>query len=55
MRKNRPTARTIMRPRFYSIVTTMLLVALSILIVKDIITRRWGSPPPAPDVTRRLS
>ena len=36
------------------IVTTMLVMALSLLIVRDIIIRRWGSAPPAPDVTRRL-
>jgi hypothetical protein len=40
--------------RFRGIVATMLLIALSVLIVRDIIIRRWGSPPPAPDVTRRL-
>jgi hypothetical protein len=38
--------------RFRGIVTTMLLIALSILIVRDIIVRRWGSPPPSSDVTR---
>jgi hypothetical protein len=54
MRKNRPTARATARPRLHSIVTTMLLIALSLLIVRDILVRRWGSPPPAPDVTRRL-
>jgi hypothetical protein len=54
MRKNRPTARAIARPRFQSIVTTMLLIALSVLIVRDFLVRRWGSPPTAPDVTRRL-
>jgi hypothetical protein len=54
MPKNRSTADAVARPRFYSIVTTMLLMALSVLIVRDIIVRWWGSPPPAPDVTRRL-
>ncbi|WP_298254861.1 hypothetical protein [Bradyrhizobium sp.] len=39
-------ARVIARPGFHSIVTTMLLVALSILIVKDIITQRSGLPAP---------
>jgi hypothetical protein len=56
MQKNSPTARAIARPRFHGIVTTMLLVALSFMIVMDILVRRWGSAtPPAPDVTRRLS
>jgi hypothetical protein len=54
MRQSSPTARAITRLRYRSIVTTMLVMALSVLIVKDIILRRWGSPPPAPDVTRRL-
>jgi len=55
MRKNQPAARAIARPRFQSIVTTMLVMALSVLIVRDIIIRRWSSAtPPAPDVTRRL-
>ncbi len=40
--------------RLRSIVTTILLVILSILIVRDILVRRWGSaPPPRPDVTQR--
>jgi hypothetical protein len=55
MRKNRPAARAIARPRFQSIVTTMLLIALSVLIVRDIIIRRWSSAaPPSSGVTRRL-
>jgi hypothetical protein len=55
MRNNRPTARTIVHLRYRSIVTTMLLIALCVLIVRDIIIRRWGSAtPPSSDVTRRL-
>jgi len=54
MRNTQPTARAIARLRYRSIVTTMLVMALSMLIVRDILVRRWGSPPPAPDVTRRL-
>jgi hypothetical protein len=54
MRKNLPAARAVARTRFRSIVTTVLLMALSLLIVRDILVRRWSSPPPAPDVTRRL-
>ena len=55
MRKSSPTACAIARLRYRSIVTTMLVMALSLLIVRDIIIRRWGSAtPPAPDVTRRL-
>ena len=54
MHKSSPTARAIAHLRYRSIVTTMLVMALSLLIVRDIIIRRWGSAPPAPDVTRHL-
>jgi hypothetical protein len=41
--------------RFRGIVTTMLLIVLGVLIVRDIVVRRWVSAsPPSPDVTRRL-
>jgi hypothetical protein len=40
--------------RFHRILATFLLIALSVMIVRDIIIRRWGSPQAAPDVTRRL-
>jgi hypothetical protein len=54
MRKNLPAARAVARTRFRGIITTMLVMALSLLIVRDILVRRWSSPPPNPDVTRRL-
>jgi len=55
MRKSSPTARAIAHLRYRSIVTTMLVMALSLLIVRDILIRRWGSAtPPSSDVTRRL-
>jgi hypothetical protein len=54
MRKNLPSARAVPQTRFRGVITTMLVLALSLLIVRDILVRRWGSPPPAPDVTRRL-
>ena len=55
MPKSRFTAHTVARLRYRSIVTTMLVMALSVLIVRDIIIRRWGSAtPPSTDVTRRL-
>ena len=53
MSKNSPTARAVPQTRFRGIITTMLLMALGVLIVRDILVRRWGSPPPAPDVTGR--
>ena len=38
------------RPRFRSVITTMLLI----MIVRDILVRRWGgSSPPASDVFRQ--
>jgi hypothetical protein len=54
MKQNQPAAVAATRPRFRGIVTTVLMMALSLLIVRDVIMRRWGSPPPTPDVTRRL-
>jgi len=54
MPKTRVAAHAVTRARFRGIVTTMLVMALSLLIVRDVIMRRWGSPPPTPDVTRRL-
>jgi hypothetical protein len=33
---------------------TITLILMTVLIVRDILVRRWASPPQAPDVTRRL-
>ena len=42
------------RPRFRSLVTTVLMVMLAVMIVRDIFVRRWGAPTtPASDVTER--
>jgi hypothetical protein len=42
--------------RLRSTVTTILLIMLSVMIVRDILVRRWGSASPArPDVTQRSS
>ena len=54
MPKNRANARVAVRPRFRNTVTTIMLVLMTVLIVRDILVRRWGSPPPSPDVTRQL-
>jgi hypothetical protein len=54
MQTNSPSAPGAAPTRFQRIVTTTLLIALSALILKDLLVRRWGSAPPAPDVTRRL-
>jgi hypothetical protein len=41
------------RPRLRSVVTTVLLIVISVMIVRDLLVRRWGgSAPPASDVVR---
>ena len=41
------------RPRLRRAVTTILFILISVMIVRDILVRRWSSPvPPASDVTR---
>jgi hypothetical protein len=54
MPKNRASARATVRPRFRNTVTSIMLVLMTVMIVRDILVRRWGSPPPSPDVTRHL-
>jgi hypothetical protein len=40
-------------PRRRTLLPTILLILLGIMIVRDIVVRRWSSAPPAgPDVTR---
>jgi len=42
------------RPRVRSLVTTILFVLISVMIVRDILVRRWSAaPPPASDVTEQ--
>lgn len=42
------------RSRFRSVITTVLLIMISVMIVRDILVRRWGgTTPAAPDVTRQ--
>ena len=36
------------RPRFRSIITAILLIMISVMIVRDILVRRWGSASPPP-------
>ena len=41
------------RPRFRRVITTVLLIMISVMIVRDILVRRWGgAAPPASDVVR---
>ena len=40
-------------PRRRTMLPTIVLILLGIMIVRDIVVRRWSSSPPAgPDVTR---
>jgi hypothetical protein len=41
------------RSRVRSLVTTILLIMISVMIVRDILVRRWGAAPPASDVTQQ--
>ena len=42
------------RSRVRSVITTVLLIMISVMIVRDILVRRWGAaPPPASDVTQQ--
>ena len=41
------------RPRLRSVITTVLLLMISVMIIRDILVRRWGgSAPPASDIAR---
>ena len=41
------------RPRLRPVITTVLLIMISVMIVRDILVRRWGgSAPLASDVVR---
>ncbi len=41
------------RPRFRRVITTVLLIMISVMIVRDILVRRWGgSARPVSDVVR---
>ena len=42
------------RPRFRGAITTLLMILIAVMIMRDIFTRRWASPPPSSDVTRRV-
>jgi hypothetical protein len=49
-----PAPRDAARPRFHGIVTTLLVIMIAVMIVRDIFVRRWGAAtPPANDVTQR--
>jgi hypothetical protein len=51
MSESLPEPVDVPRSRVNSIVTTILLILISIMIVRDILVRRWGAAaPPATDV-----
>ena len=43
-----PSATDVARPRLRSLVTTIVVVLISVMIVRDILIRRWAGTPPAP-------
>jgi hypothetical protein len=54
MQMSLPPKRTAASSRVRSIVTTLLLVILAVMIVRDIFVRRWSSVTPStPNVTHR--
>ncbi len=54
MPQNLQATEDVARPRLRRAVTTILFILISVLIVRDILVRRWGGPtPPATDVTQR--
>jgi hypothetical protein len=49
-----PTIRDAARPRLRGVITTILLLMISIMIVRDIFVRRWSAAPASPsDITER--
>ena len=54
MSQSLPTPDDAARPRLRGVVTTILLILISIMIVRDILVRRWAAAaPPATDVTQQ--
>jgi hypothetical protein len=54
MKNHRAVAPAATRPRFRNTITTIMLILMTTMIVRDILARRRGSPPASPDVNRRL-
>jgi hypothetical protein len=51
-----PTKRHAAPPRLRGVISTILLIMLVVMIVRDILARRWGSVTPLPpNVTHRPS
>ncbi|WGR95389.1 hypothetical protein MTX26_05945 [Bradyrhizobium sp. ISRA443] len=54
MSENLP-ATDVARPRLRSLVTTVMLVLISVMIVRDILVRRLAATPPSPPDTTQQS
>ena len=56
MSQTLPVRRNGARPRFRGVITTLLMLLLAVMIVRDIFIRRWGTAPPpsSADVTHRI-
>jgi hypothetical protein len=55
MAQTLPAPRDGARPRWRGAITTVLMILVAVMIVRDIFARRLGStPPPSTDVTRRI-
>jgi hypothetical protein len=56
MSTNLPTSRDAASSRLRRIVTTVLMIMLAVMIVRDIFARRWGSTPgPRQDVNQDVT
>ena len=54
MPENPAVPRDAARSRFRGFVTTLLVLMIAVMIVRDILVRRWGAATPAAsDVTQR--
>ncbi len=54
MTQTLPIRRDSARPRWRGAITTVLMILVAVMIVRDIFVRRWGSTPsPSSDVTHR--
>jgi hypothetical protein len=51
-----PTKRHVAPSRLRGVISTILLIMLVVMIVRDVLARRWGFVPPTPpNVTHRSS
>jgi len=54
MSESLPQPRDAARSRVRSLITTVLMIMISVMIIRDIFVRRWGAPTTAAsDVTER--